>query len=80
MQVLVNLWHSLLKCEVHPKALQELKKQLANHLEWKCIEGYWQITWGLEDALSLGSNSGEASHVLHLLLLFPGGLFMDCWK
>lgn len=87
MQVLVNLRHSLLKREVHPKALQELKKQLANHLEWKCIEGYWQIIWGLEDAPSLGSNSGfllsnsgEALHVLHLLLLFPGGLFMDCWK
>lgn len=40
MRVLVNLWHSLLKHVVHAKALQELKKQLANYLEEKSIEGY----------------------------------------
>lgn len=52
MQVLVNLRHSLQKHVVHAKDLQELKKQLANYLEEKSIEGYWQMTWGSEDALS----------------------------
>lgn len=52
MQLLVNLWHSLLKHVMCAKALQELKKQLANYLEEKSIEGYWQMTWGSEDALS----------------------------
>lgn len=52
MQVLVNLWHSLQKHVVHAKDLQELKKQLAKYLEEKSIEGYWQMTWGSEDALS----------------------------
>ena len=40
MQVSVNLWHSLLKHVMHAKALQELKKQLADYLGEKSVEGY----------------------------------------